>query len=348
MLDYFGVDFLGFVLAHATQLAEGEAFFKEQRHAGKGTRGKGHQPKNHGRGDRRFLLHSIQSRERNDGERLGAAADTGQLHGRTDQSENQNENGVIEVERAEPSAETFDDQVIAKEHKKPMDEGEDQGGGEVAPSAHGLNPARKTEKDARNAGAPAVRRKPSFHATLEHSGAVKAKINEAGNRGDGEDRESSAGGASTLFKGRASTPSFEMVGGFKNKEANCREDSGASGVENALEGVDTKSVREGNVVFAGDEQWTDGLSSPSEKKESAEAGEVHRVDVPEARAANVSLELLPAKSADSVTDINGQDRKKEVKIVGAANGVPELNAAKLTEVENSTRTIEQEGDDERT
>jgi hypothetical protein len=87
-----------------------------------------------------------------------------------------------------------------------------------------------------------VLREPALHAALEEGGAVKAQVDQAGDGDDGEKSKKSAGGARTFFERLASALRVEVAGGFEDEEANCGENRGAGGVQDALEDVDAKNV----------------------------------------------------------------------------------------------------------
>jgi hypothetical protein len=69
--------------------------------------------------------------------------------------------------------------------------------------------------------------------------------------------------------------------------------------------------------------------------------------VPEAGLADVGLEFFPAKGAKGVAGVNGENGKEQVPIICATDDVPEPGTAELAEMENATRAIEKEGDNER-
>jgi len=229
-----------------------------------------------------------------------------------------------------------------------MEEGEDNGGEKIAPGLDGLNTAGKTEEDAGEAGAPSVSGKPNLHAALENAGAVETKIDEPSDGHDSDERKNGASRARAFFKGRGgSALSFDVAGGFKDKETDGGQNGGGGRVENALEGVDAEDVGNGDFVFAGNEEGTDGLGGTAQKEKSGETGDVHSVNIPEASLADMGLEFLPTKSANCVAGVNGDDGQEEVEVVCATDGVPELGAAELAKAEGASGVIEEIGDDEK-
>src|SRR6516162_8492966 len=61
----------------------------------------------------------------------------------------------------------------------------------------------------------------------------------------------------------------------------------------------------------------------------------------------MGLEFLPAKGADRIAGVNGDDGEKQVKVVCAAESVPQFGAAELAEVQGSARVIQEIADDEK-
>ncbi len=118
-----------------------------------------------------------------------------------------------------------------------------------------------------------------------------------------------------------------MAGRFEHQEADGGDYGGASGVQDALEGVDTEDVGLGDVVLAGDEQGANGFRDASEKEEGAEAGQVHAVDAPETGRAHMGLELLPAEGAYRIAEVDDYKGEEEVEEVGVTDGLPEFLAA---------------------
>src|SRR5208282_180376 len=133
-----------------------------------------------------------------------------------------------------------------------------------------------------------------------------------------------------------------MAGGLEDEETDGGQDSGGGGVEDALESVDAKGIGEGKFVLAGDEQRAERLSGAAQQKERAEAGEVHGIDIPEVGRADMGLEPLPAPGPNGIAEIDGHNGEKQVGVIGAADGVPELHAAELAEVQEVSRMVEEE------
>jgi hypothetical protein len=139
-----------------------------------------------------------------------------------------------------------------------------------------------------------------------------------------------------------------MAGGFKKEKTNSGQDSGAGRVQNAFEGVNAERVGEGHFVFTGNEQGTNWLSGAPKEEQGAEAGEVHGIDIPEARRADVGLKSLPAEGANGIASIDSSHSEEEIEVVGTADGVPKLSAAELTEVKSASGAIKKKRHYERT
>ena len=172
---------------------------------------------------------------------------------------------------------------------------------------------------------------------------MKAQVDKANDSDNGKNGEKRAGGLGAFLESGASAVCFEVTGSFENEEADRSESGGTTGVEDAFEGIDAKSVGEGDFVFSGNEDRANGFGNAAEKEEGAKASEVHGVDVPEPGIADVGLEGAPAKGANGVAKVDGYESEKEVEIVDAANRGPEAGAAELAEIQRMAEVVEKEG-----
>jgi len=174
---------------------------------------------------------------------------------------------------------------------------------------------------------------PTLHAVLEDICAMETEIDERGNGENGKEGKHRACRARGFLEGLGSASGSQLAGGLEDEEANGGEDGSGGGVEDALESVNAKGIGERDFILARNEQRAERFSDATQNEECAEAGEVHGVDVPEAGRADMSLESLPAPGANGITEIDGHNGEKQIGVIGAANGVPELYAAELAEME---------------
>jgi len=183
-----------------------------------------------------------------------------------------------------------------------------------------------------------MRGEPTLHAAFENTGSVETKIDKSSDSDKSEEGKRGARSARGLLKDLARAVSGRVARGLENQKANRSEDSGGGGVEDALESVNAEGIGERDFVLARDKQGTERLGNAAENEESAKAGEIHSVDVPEAGGSDMGLESLPAPSTNGITKIDGDNREEQVGVVCATNGVPELYAAELTEMEEEMST----------
>src|SRR5271157_1843496 len=108
----FGVDLFVLVLAHAAQIAERPSLSEKYGHAGERAQGKCDQVCDHGCGERRFPGDTEELGPRTDHDRLRPASDSRQLEKRTDQSQRQNQHGVLESQSCQLASKAQRYQIV--------------------------------------------------------------------------------------------------------------------------------------------------------------------------------------------------------------------------------------------
>jgi hypothetical protein len=159
----------------------------------------------------------------------------------------------LKTKSGEFAAKAESDEIVDGDDEEPVSRGENDGKQQVSPSTNGLHTASETEESARNSTAPAVRGKPTLHAALENSGAMKAKIDENTDGNEDAQAESCADGLGGGFESGGSLFAMAMALACENEQPDGSENGGGSSVKEALEGVDAEGIGDGNFVFAGNE-----------------------------------------------------------------------------------------------
>jgi len=138
--------------------------------------------------------------------------------------------------------------------------GDEQREEEVAEGTNGLDAANQAEKNASDAGAPAVGCEPMLKTSFEDGGTVEAEVNEDGDGEEHADAEEGGAGFSGGFEGGRDFAGVGLAASGKDNQTGGGKGGGGCGVEEAFEGVDTKNVGEGNLTFAREQEGTDGFT----------------------------------------------------------------------------------------
>ncbi len=197
--------------------------------------------------------------------------------------------------------------------------------------------ARKTEEDCGDPAAPAVGEFPTLQAALKQRGPVQPQIKQKGSRGDDPSEKQGT---------RCPCGSFQLAGGFnhrtmrlKQKQPERGDDGCACQIEEPLERIDPKQVRDGQFFLARQEKWAHRFASAAEKENGREASERHGVNRPEVRGPQVSLEHFPAQRTQRVTGVDSDNRKDQKEGVSIANCDPKSCPAEITEMHHPAGPI---------
>ena len=132
---------------------------------------------------------------------------------------------------------------------------------------------------------------------------------------------------------------------LEEHEAEAGNHRGCRGVEQPLEDVEAEHIGHGELFLASKKDRTDGLAGAAEQKNCGESSEGQFVDGPEIGRAEILLEDLPAKGAQRVAAVNGDEGEQQVPEICSANGVKQSGAAKIGEIDESGGAINDEAQD---
>src|SRR5690349_4612599 len=127
---------------------------------------------------------------------------------------------------------------------------------------------------------------------------------------------------------------------LEQEESDRDDESRARQVEQAFKRINSKQVRNGQLFFARQQQRPHRFTGAAKKKDSGEARERHRVNRPETRGAQISLEHFPAQRTQRVTGVDGDNGKNQQEGIGIADGMEQLCPAKIRKIDHSARTVD--------
>ena len=127
---------------------------------------------------------------------------------------------------------------------------------------------------------------------------------------------------------------------LEQEESDRGDDCRACQIEQAFERINSKEIGNGQLFFARQQQRPYRFTGAAKKKDSRKARERHRVNRPETRGAQISLEDFPAQRTQRVTGVDGDDGKNQQEGIGIADGVEQLCPAKIRKIDHSARTAD--------
>src|SRR5260370_5827365 len=260
-------------------------------HARQTTCRKVNRPQENRGGSGGLFFDSKDRRVSKEGSYLRATTHSRQLYRRTHQRERHHQHGVAQVETCKRAAKTMRHPQVNEQNEEPVGRGIKYGEREIARSLDGLYAAREAEKDCGDPAALAVRDHPPLQAPLEQSGSVPPQIQQKCRSADDRSEKQRARGPCRGFQLAAGVS--HMAVRLKQEQPDRGNDGGTRQIEQPFERIDSKQVRNGQLLLAREKERPHGFAGAPKKENRREACEGHRVNRSETRGAQIPLANSP-------------------------------------------------------
>jgi hypothetical protein len=213
--------------------------------------------------------------------------------------------------------------------------------GKIAPSANRFQATGNAENNAGNARAPAVSGQPDLHTSFNHGGTVGADIKNEDDQTNNAQSEYGSRGFSRALQNWGNLIRVERFLNRGDEKPRTKNDHREEDVNEAFEGVNAEGIRQGNLLFARNEQRADRFADASEEEDGGKTGYGHAEDGQEPRTANIFLEIPPTNRAEKIANIDEKDSGEKVERLGTLDGVPEGPGAEATVRKQMAKVVQE-------